>query len=81
MLKEIGRTIISAGKVLGGLAWATPTLFSQKRRAVAIFQAQLRYDGLDEATIQELTEAYKQMGEIKNWISRPIPQKPYSPRE
>lgn len=62
--------------MLGGLVWVTPTLFSQKRRAIAIFQAQLRYDGLDEVTIQKLTETYKQMGEIKNWINRPIPQKP-----
>jgi hypothetical protein len=69
MLKTIGKTLVSATKTIGTIVWMTPGLALQKRRAITIFQSELRAYGLDNETIQELTKTYRQMGEIKHWVS------------
>lgn len=69
MLQGISSIILNAGKILAGLAWETPTLLLQKRRAIAVFKKELQLTGLDDYTIKELTKTYKQMGDMKDWIA------------
>ncbi len=69
MLTAIGKALVGTSKIVGTLIWMTPSLAIQKRRAIAVFQAELRTYGLDKETIQELTRTYKQMGEVRHWVN------------
>ena len=70
MLRAVGSTAIGAGKLIGSLAGITPGLFLKRRRAMHTFKAKLQEYGIDGRTAEELTEIYKQLGDIKQWIDK-----------
>jgi hypothetical protein len=58
---------IGVCKALGTVAWMTPLLLVRRRRALAIFQTELRAQGLDHESIKELTATYKELGDFQGW--------------
>lgn len=69
----IGRIFLllaGAVRVLGSLVAQAPAIYFQKNRAVSVFQTGLRGQGLDEQAVRVLAEEYRQLGDLKNWVSR-----------
>lgn len=68
MLRAINRTIVSVVRLVSNLVLMIPNLFFKRKKALAVFKAELKAHGIDEKTAQEFTKSYKQLGDFKQWI-------------
>lgn len=61
MVRAVCSTLASACRLAGGLVRIVPALLWRKRRAVAVFRAQLRGLGLPNELVMTLAAEYKSM--------------------
>ncbi len=68
VLKAVGGGV----KLIGGMMLSLPQMALMRRRAATAFRRELRQQGFEEEVIDELTEAYLDMGtqmtDWKSWI-------------
>lgn len=67
-IRKLGSILTGASKILTKLVCIYPGLYFRKRRAVNTFQSELKECGLDDEVIAALTDTYKDLGELKNWV-------------
>lgn len=63
--------LVGITKTLGRTVSAGPALLLKRRKALDLFARGLRAQGLDPEAVKELTAAYKNLGSLESWFSRP----------
>lgn len=62
MLRAINRTIVSVARLVSNLVLMIPNLFFKRKRALAVFKAELKAHGIDEKLLKNLQKA------TANWV-------------
>ena len=68
MLSSIRHLVVGIAKFVTSCSYKLPMMLYHRRKGISIFQKQLRHSGLDEKTVQSLTQNYRRLTNIRSWL-------------